>query len=136
MNKIVIMLFASTFGIATIVSFWGSGFVQRTLTEAEELSIETDCPSALLEFYSGSYNDSTKNLVLILESKRSVDLKLENLYLFYPNGVMEDTPLNETVEGNIIKSLSLLGIDGGFMSGRIKTNCPEVSVDFTHSQVT
>ncbi len=129
-------LFAVTFSVATILSYWGTSLVQRTLTEAEEMSMETDCPSALFTFYSGEYNTSTENLVLILDNKRSVDLRLENLYLFYPNGVMEDIPLNETLEGNGMESLSLVGIKDGFTKGRINTNCPEVSVEFTYSQVT
>ncbi len=136
MKRIVIMLFVTSLSMAGIISYWGTTLVQRTLSEAEELSAESDCPSALFGLYSGNYNNSTKNLALILDNRRSADLKLENLYLFYPNGVMKEIPLNETLEGNQIKSLRLVEIDDGFTNGKIKTNCPEVSVDFTHSQVT
>jgi len=136
MKRIVMVLIATTFSISGILYYWGTNLVERTLAEAEEFSMETDCPSALFKFYSGSYNHSKEELVLILENKRSVDLRMENVYLFYPNGVMMDIPVNETLEGIGIESFRFLGIDDGFTNGRIKTNCPDVAVEFTYSQVT
>jgi hypothetical protein len=43
--------------------------------------------------------------------------------------------LNNTLEGNILKSINVNGVEDGFSSGTIKTDCPDVSVDFSYSQL-
>jgi len=125
------------FTLAGILIYWTNTLVSRTLISAEnETALETDCPLALFALYSGKYDISTKNLILILENKRSVDLKIDTVYLFYENNVMKTFEVNQILSGNELKSISLTGVDDGFQTGRIKTNCPELSVDFTRSQIT
>jgi len=131
-RNIVYLMIATVMGIASIITFWGSGLVEQTLPP--ENRTEELCHAALFRFYSGNYDKSSKILHLILENQRSIDLRVEKLYLFYQDG-METFELNEELNGNMLKSIDLTGIEDGFSSGTIKTDCPEVSVDFSYSQV-
>jgi hypothetical protein len=103
-------------------------------TTTEKAGI-TVCSSASFKLYSGSYKKDIKNLFLILENRRAVNLQLENLFLQYQSK-LETKILNTTLKGNEIRSLNITGVEDNFISGIIKTNCPAVSVDFTYAQVT
>lgn len=128
----VIMLFTATvMGIGAIFSFWGSQLVQTKLNETGK---ESSCMGTMFRLYSGSYKTETKELLLVVENQRSVDLELTNLYLFYPNG-MKSYVLNKTLPGNMLLSLPIEDIENSFDGGTIKTNCP-VTVDFKYSDVT
>jgi len=131
-RNIVYLMIATVMGIASIITFWGSSLVEQTLPP--ENRTEELCHAALFRFYSGNYDKSSKSLHLILENQRSIDLRIEKLYLFYQDG-METFELNEELNGNMLKSIDLTGIEDGFSSGTIKTDCPEVSADFSYSQV-
>ena len=131
-RNIVYLMIATVMGIASIITFWGSSLVEQTLPP--ENRTEELCHAALFRFYSGNYDKSSKSLHLILENQRSIDLRLEKLYLFYQDG-METFELNEELNGNMLKSIDMTGIEDGFSSGTIKTDCPEVSADFSYSQV-
>ncbi|MDI6826238.1 MAG: hypothetical protein QMD36_03530 [Candidatus Aenigmarchaeota archaeon] len=132
--RTVYMLTAVIMSIAGIFTLWGSNLIRQRLNTTENTSIEI-CASASFRFYSGRYDKNNMNLYLILENQRSIDLKLEKLYLFYPNAI-ETFELNKTLEGNILKSFNIPRVRDGFNSGTIKTNCPDVSADFGYSQVT
>jgi len=132
-----VILIAATMSIAGILTFWATGFVRERLTSVENTTDESQCIAAQFRLYSGIFDNSTSpgTMYLILENQRSIDLRLTNLYLFYPNGVLRDFPLTENLEGNKLKSFNVTGVDSGFTSGNIKTNCPDVDVDFTLSQI-
>jgi len=133
-------------GIIGILTLWVSALVKQN--EVEKLGIGVDlrknatgntiptdsCTSASFRFYSGKYDKTNMNLYLVLENQRSVDLMIKKLYLFYPNNV-ETFELNNTLEGNILKSFNVPGVKNGFESGTIKTNCPGVEADFSYSQL-
>jgi hypothetical protein len=133
--------------IAGILTIFGSNLIKQKYAErlgvgvdlqknATKNTIPTDiCTSASFKFYSGKYDKTNMNLYLVLENQRSVELEIKKLYLFYPNNV-ETFELNNTLEGNILKSYSIPGVNDGFDSGTIKTNCPGVEVDFIYSQLT
>ena len=133
-----VILIAATMSIAGILTFWATGFVKSRLTSVENTTVETSCIAAQFRLYSGTYDNSTSpsTLYLILENQRSIDLTLNNLYLFYPNGDLEEKTLTGTLEGNKLKSFNVTDIKDGFTNGMIKTNCPDVDVDFTFSQLT
>jgi hypothetical protein len=106
-----------------------------TTTIKDRITVESECLSAYFSLYSGSYDKNTKNLMLIVENKRSINLQLENLFLMYPDRT-ETKILNTTLGSNMLKLLNITDVNDNFNSGTIKTNCHDVSVDFTHSQVT
>jgi len=133
MDRMVVLLTASIMAIAGIFTLWGANLIRRTLPP--ENTTGEVCHAALFRFYSGNYEKDTKKLILILENQRSVELRLENLYLIYGENV-KTFPLNERLEGNMLKSLVVNGVDDGFTSGTVKTNCPEVSLYFKYSQLT
>jgi hypothetical protein len=133
MNQIY-LLTVVIMGIAGIFTLWGSNLVSNRLGGAQNATPVTTCQSAVFKFYSGKYDRNTRNLYLVLENQRSIELKLNKLYLFYPNN-MVSFGLNSTLEGNILKSINMNGVEDGFSSGAIKTNCPDVSVDFSYSQL-
>jgi len=125
---------AVVMGIGAAFILWITSLTTRTLTE-EANKTQEFCGAAMFSIYSGDYDKSSKSLYMILQNKRSIDLQLENLYLFYPNNVMRTIPLNEPLKGNVLRSINVTGVDDGFEKGIIKTNCPEVSVEFTYSKV-
>jgi len=135
MNKIVTLLTAVIMSVAAILAFWSSNMIKQTLSSAENATKEY-CSGAMFRLYSGSYDKENKVLQLILENQRTVDLQLRNLYLVYPNGEMKTYQLNELLKGNMLKSIRVEGVEDGFDKGTIKTNCPEVSVEFSYSEVT
>lgn len=133
-SKLATILLAAVMSAGGLFTFWATTLTTKTLEEANKT--QELCSVAMFGIYSGDYDKSSKTLYLILQNKRSVDLELKNLYILYPNNVMETIPLNEDLKGNVLKPINLPGIDDGFKSGIIKTNCPQVSVEFTYSQVT
>lgn len=129
-----VILIAATMSIAGILSFWASGFVKTRLGEAGNVTVESSCLGAEFKLHSGSYDNET--LTLIVDNIRPVDLVLESLYLFYPDKPMIPKSLNNTIlKGNEIKQIQITDVDTNFTSAKIKTNCPEVYLDFTFSQV-
>jgi len=133
-----VILIAATMSIAGILTFWATGFVKGRLTSVENTTVETECVAAQFRLYSGTFDNSTSpyTLTLILENQRSIDLTLNNLYLFLPNGDLKEHTLTGTLEGNKLKSFTVTDVDGSFTRGIIKTNCPDVNVEFTISQLT
>lgn len=127
-----VILIAATMSIAGILAYWASGFVKTKLKETEALTGGTECLGADFKIKDVSYEDNT--LHLILDNRRSVDLLLTNLFLIYPENEVEIKPLNQTLKGNEIKALTINNVRPGFLTGEIKTHCPDVSVFFTHSQ--
>jgi flagellin-like protein len=127
-----VILIAATMSIAGILTFWTTTFVSRKLNESSSVNDETSCLGAEFKLHSASYNNGI--LFLRLDNRRTIDLKLEKLYLFYPDNSMETYPLNSfLLKGNEIKELPTLSVRDGFTKGRINTNCPEVFLEFTYS---
>lgn len=120
-----------TFG--AIISFWAANLVQEKLPS--ENSTAEMCHAALFTFYSGSYDAPSKKLNIVVENKRSIDLKLEKIYLIY-EGNVKSYDINQTLEGNMLKSVIVKEVDDGFTSVEIKTNCPDVTTSFKRSDLT
>jgi hypothetical protein len=57
------------------------------------------------------------------------------LFLVYPDNKLDTKSLNETIKGTEIKALSITNVTTGFLTGEIKTQCPDVSAFFTYSKV-
>lgn len=136
-----VILIAATMSIAGILSYWASSFAEERLRESENTTTaeQTQCIGAKFRIYStGTYTNSTDILYIILENQRSYDLTLKELYLFYPNDKFETIDLNNTLlEKNILKPFNFTITTGDdFYKGQIRTNCPDVNVDFTHSDGT
>jgi FlaG/FlaF family flagellin (archaellin) len=131
-----VLLIATTMSIAGILTYWATGFVRSRLGVIENAS-ETECLSAQFRLYYGSFDNGTESLYLTLENQRNTDLKLENLYLMYPDGSLDSKVFpNATLEGNKLKQFNITNVNDGFLSGKIKTDCSEVFIDFTYSQLT
>ena len=131
-----VVLIAATMSIAGILSFWATGFVRKKLTESQNISEETGCMGADFKLHLAKYDENTHKLSIIVDNTREVDLKLQNVYIFYPNGMKTKT-LNPPIllKGNEMKQFTVDEVDPGFESVTIKTNCPEVSLSFGLSQV-
>jgi flagellin-like protein len=130
-----VILIAATMSLAGILTFWTTGFISNKLNQSSTVNDETNCLGAEFKLRPESkYSNGT--LFLIVENIRAVDLKLENLYLFYPDIGVDTVPLNSfELNKAEIKSLPLdtFDIRDGFTSGKIKTNCPTASLEFTYS---
>lgn len=127
-----VILIAATMTIAGIVSFWTTGFIKSRLREAENVTEGSACLGADFKFQIGRYEAGT--LYFILENTRSVDLKIENLYLFYEGGTMKTRHIGRTLKANEIKEFNVTGItknDLDFTKATIKTDCPGVTLSFT-----
>jgi flagellin-like protein len=130
-----VILIAATMIIAGILAAWTSKFVSEELERAAVVSGGAECFGAQFELHSGSY-DGTSNLKLILDNKKSIDLELTNLFLILSDNTVETKSLeNETLKGNEIKTITVPNVSNTFLTGEIKTHCPDVSVYFTKSQV-
>jgi hypothetical protein len=134
----VMFLAGTVVAIGAIFSFWGAQLVQNRLNATSNQTPEEICIGAMFRLYPGSshYNSDKKELLLILENQRNVDLQLKTLYLFYPNKEMKTLELNKALQGNMLISVPVENVDAGFESGTIKTNCPKASLDFTYADVT
>jgi len=128
-----VILIAATMTVAGILAFWTTGFVKTRLTEAESVSGGTECFGADFELRSGSLDGTTLNL--ILDNKKSVDLYLTNLFLIYSDNRVDTKSLNITLNGNEIRTVSIQDVAPNFLTGEIKTQCPDVSIYFTYDQV-
>jgi hypothetical protein len=136
-TRIVMLLAGTVVAIGAIFSFWGAQLVQTRLNATANQTSGEICVGALFRLYpdSSHYDSNKKELLLILENQRKVDLELKTLYLFYTNKEMKTFDLNKPLQGNMLISVPVENVDAGFDSGTIKTNCPEVSLDFKYSDV-
>jgi len=130
-----VILIAATMIVAGILAAWTARFTEERLEEAAVVTGGTECFGARVELRLGSYSDVSKDLKLILDNKRSIDLTLTNLFLIYSDKI-ENKTLDVTLKGNEIKTITVDTVNDGFLTGEIKTNCPDVSVYFTYDQVT
>jgi flagellin-like protein len=131
-----VILIAITMTIAGILSFWATGFMKSKLSEVENTTQGTDCLAAKFVVYSSTYNNKTKTLYIIVDNRMSIDLVLENLYIFYPDNKLVTKPLNLELNSNVVKELNITDVPEGFTNAKIKSNCPEVFVDFIPTMVT
>jgi hypothetical protein len=134
MDRMLMTLVALAITVGGVLSFWSSNLIGRRLSRAENVTIPVTCQSALFKFYSGSYNKTSKMLYLVLENKRSIDLSLEKIYVLYSDKMLNFT-LNQALAGNMLKSIVVNNVESGFISGEIKTNCPDVTASFRSSQI-
>lgn len=128
-----VILIAATMTIAGILAAWTTGFVRGELEEAAIVTGGSKCLGAEFEFRSGSLSGNTLNL--ILDNKKSQDLTLTNLFLIKSGNQVDQISLNKTLNGNEIKTITITITDPNFLTGEIKTQCPDVSAFFTHDQV-
>ncbi len=130
-----VILIAATMSIAGILSYWTTGFVKTKLCIAENATEETRCLNAEFKLYSGSYDEDEGKLYLVLENTRTYELTLTDIYLFDSNGVLIQPTITLNQKLEQLTPIEKENIPT-FERGIIKTNCPEVSVEFTYSQVT
>jgi len=135
-TRIVALIIGTVMTLGIVFSFWGAQLVQTRLNATAGETPEEICIGAMFRLYSGSYDSDKKELLLVLENQRGVDLELKTLYLFYPNKEMRASELNEALQSNMLLSIPVKDVEDGFESGTIKTNCPDATVDFTYSDVT
>ena len=121
---LAIALVVTTIIIAAGLSFWASGIGGKNVGK------ETDCSIAEFKLYSGKYDPSKGSMLLILENLKSTELKHLTLYIFYPDETIIEKSIEENLEVNKIKSYGLTEIPKDFEKGLIKTNCPNVIVEF------
>jgi len=122
--KLAVALVVITISIAAVLSFWASGIGDKNVKKRE------DCSIASFRLYSGTYDSSTSSLLYVLENLQSSELKDLTLYLFYHDKTVIERPMKENLEGNKIKTYNFNGIPKDFEKGLIKTNCPDVTLQF------
>lgn len=128
-----VILIAATMTLAGILAYWTTGFVKTRLTETESITGGSECFGADFKLRSGSYKDNA--LYVILDNRKPVNLLLTNLFLIYPDNRVVTVSLNETLKGNEIKAVNIENVENNFLTGEIKTQCSDISVFFTYSQV-
>jgi len=121
---LAIALVVITIIIAAALSFWASGIGNKNTEK------ETDCSIARFKLYSGTYDLSKSSIFLILENLQPTELKHLTLYLFYPNNTIIEKPMKENLGASKIKPYNFTEIPKDFEKGLIKTNCPNVVVQF------
>ena len=78
---------------------------------------------------------------MALENTGDADLTMEYIFFTCPLDRVLRERISGLIEGRVLeghKTRSFLTsqIEDGFISGQITTNCPDVTVDFTYSDVT
>ena len=121
---LAIALVVITIIIAAVLSFWASGFGNKGSEK------QTDCSIAEFRLYSGSYNSSTSSIFFVLENLQPTELRDLTLYLFYPDKTIIEKPMDGDLGANKLKPYNFTGIPKDFEKGLIKTNCPEVTIQF------
>ncbi len=125
-----VLLIAITMAIAGILSFWAGSFVQKNIKENEN-TIEIDCINAKFRIYSTcSYIPQSKEIKFILENQRNIELNLTSLYVFYPNNLLTQIPISLRLPGNQLIPFNISNIDPGFESFQIRSNCPDLYIQF------
>ena len=110
------------------------------VTTAPTTTVTFDCSKAGFRLIEGSYARNTGQLTLKLENTKSVDLTMEYILFTYPNDVVIKKTISGLLEGRVleghnIRSFLITRVEDDFISGQITTNCPDVTVDFTYSEV-
>jgi len=115
--------------------------VTTSTTLPETTTTSFDCSKASFKFIEGSYSKYNSQLTLTLENTGDVDLTMEYIFFTYPNDVVMRERIRGLIEGLVLeghntRSFLTSQIEDSFISGQITTNCPDVTVDFTYSDVT
>ena len=121
---LAIALVVITIIIAAGLSLWASGIGNKDIEK------ETDCSLAQFKLYSGAYDSSQSSISFVLENLRPTGLNHLTLYIFYPDKTIIEKPMEENLEASKIKSYDFSEIPKDFEKGLIKTNCPNVAVEF------
>lgn len=124
-----VILIVITLIAAGALSYWATKISRWNAIE------ENGCTNAGFRLYSGKYDASAQTFFIVLENTKKTPLKDLIVYLSYPEGRIDKKSLGGTLEGNTLKSFNIINVEDGFKSGVIKTNCPDVSVDFTYAGV-
>jgi len=95
----------------------------------------SNCVDAAFIVYSSTYNADERTLYIIVDNRRSVDLFLEDLYIFYSNNQISTKPINKLLRVGEVIQLNMSDVKEGFTSMKIKTNCPDVFVDFIPTMI-
>jgi len=111
------------------------------VTTTTTTTVTFDCSNAGFKLISGSYAKSKAQLTLTLENTKSVDLTMEHILFAYPNNAVIKKTISGLLEGRVLegretKSFLISQVEDDFFSGQIITNCPDVTVGFTYSDVT
>ena len=112
-----------------------------SLTTTSTTTPTSDCSNAGFKLIEGSYAKSSAKLTLTLENTKSVDLIMEYVFLEYPNNAVVRKPIKGLLEGLVLeghntRSFLISQVEDKFISGQVTTNCPDVTIDFTYSDVT
>lgn len=112
-----------------------------TTTPTETTTIPLDCSEASFKFVEGSYVKSKAQLTVTLENTGDVNLTMEYIFFTYSNGLVLRERISGLIEGWVLeahntRSFLTSQIEDKFVSGKITTNCPGATVEFTYSDVT
>ena len=132
-----------TMPTTTSVSPTTTGVMTTTtsVTTTPTTTTTFDCSKAGFKLITGSYVKYNAQLTLTLENTKSVNLTMKYIFFVYPNDVVIRKPIRGVLEGLVLegyntRSFLISQIEDGFISGKVTTNCPDVTVDFTYSDVT
>jgi len=100
-----------------------------------------DCSNAGFKFIEGSYSKSSAQLTVTLKNTEAVDLNMEYIFFTYPSGAVVRNRISGLLEGRVLegymtRSFLISQVEDRFRTGKITTNCPDVTVEFTYSDVT
>ncbi|MEM5793628.1 MAG: hypothetical protein QXS48_04890 [Candidatus Aenigmatarchaeota archaeon] len=124
-----VLLIAATMGIATILTYWATRFIQSSLPEVANQSY-SPCLYADFQIYSCSYTNSTPtkgNITLILKNAMDVELRNLTATVFY-GPTIKNYPLkpDNILPKNIYKGFTIEDVDLPFDKLVITTHCPYV----------
>ncbi|MCS7135120.1 MAG: hypothetical protein N3E38_02375 [Candidatus Aenigmarchaeota archaeon] len=129
-----VILIATTMAIAGILSFWAGTFVEKKVTETENVTTDISCLNARFSLFTQcKYNSQTREISFILENQGTQDINLDSLYVFYPDNNLRQFKLSLKLPANQLIPFKQGDIDPGFLSFQLRTTCPTVYKDFSCS---
>ena len=126
-----VILIATTMAIAGILSFWAGSFVEKKVGETENTTSDIECLNARFSLFTQcQYNQQAKEISFILENQVTQDITLDSLYVFYPNNNLKQYKISLKLPANQLMPFNQSGIEPGFVSFQLRTNCPNVYREF------
>ncbi len=122
-----VLLIAVTMTIAGVLAYWTSSFVRSGLPEQNQTQQIQRCAGADFSVFRQSYNPNTSEVIITLQNRADISLKITNVTFLYSNGTTDAKPVGITLAVTPpISSFIVSNVSSGFSKYLISTDCPNV----------
>lgn len=121
-----VLLIAATMSIAAILAYWASSFVKTSLPEINKT--QQECQFADFTIYQCNYQSSTKELDLVINNIRTIQIQQLQVFVFDANGTPgSSVPLNGTIDPGSFQPFPISGVSANFSKIVVTSKlCPDL----------